>query len=176
LNYGFVTSVEYYRDFVEEHGTLSLLNEDGSSKIPKTRKPGIGLQAAVLGGTRGHPFLKSLLDWYQDRDFIQSEGSSYDIIIAPDVYAMVAEDYGFKYRDVQQNLRGDMLILPSDYFAGAPPQATKRTYAIHCCAGTWRDENKIRSMTSERESVITASLKRLKRNKLLRKVLRKKPL
>ena len=176
LNYGFVTSVEYHRECVEECDTLSLLNEDGTPKIANLpKKPGIGMQAAILGGTKGHPFLKSLLDWYQDKDFIQSDGSFYDKIIAPDIYAMVAENYGFKFKDVQQNLREDMLILPSEYFAGAPPQATERSYAIHCCAASWHRDEKTKSMTSEREGVMSASLKRIKRNKLLRKIFRKKP-
>lgn len=165
LNCGFVTSVEYHRDIVEKNDTLSLLNEYGGSKIANTRKPGIGLQAAILGGTKGHPLLKSLLDWYQDKNFILNDGSYYNVIIAPDIYAMVAEDYGFKYRDVQQNIGEDILILPSEYFAGDLSQATERTYAIHCCAGTWRDI-----------SVISALLKRIKKNKLLRKLFRKKPL
>ena len=43
------SAVEYYPDYVNECNTLSLLNEDGSSKVPGERKPGIGLQAAVIG-------------------------------------------------------------------------------------------------------------------------------
>jgi hypothetical protein len=158
LNCGFVTSVEYHQDVIERHDTLSLLNENGSSKIPNTRKPGIGLQAAILGARKEHPFLKSLLDWYQKKNFILNNGAYYDKTIAPDIYAMVAENYGFKYRDVQQYLREDILILPSEYFAGSLSQATEHTYAVHCGVGMWRDEN-----------VISAALRRFKHNLLLRR-------
>ena len=163
LNCGFVTSVEYHHDVVKKHDTLSLLNEKGGSAVPYTRKPGIGLQAAILGGREGHPYLKSVLDWYEDKNFILSDGSYYNVIIAPDIYAMVAEDYGFKYRNAQQRLREDILILPSEYFAGGLSEATERTYAIHCGVGMWRDMG-----------VVSASLKRIKKNNLLRKIFRKK--
>jgi hypothetical protein len=165
LNCGFVTSVEYHQDVIERHDTLSLLNENGSSKIPNTRKPGIGLQAAILGARKEHPFLKRLLDWYQHRSFILNDGSYFNVTIAPDVYAMVAEkNYGFKYRDVQQNLRDDILILPSECFAGGLAQATEDSYAIHCGAGMWRDK-----------SFISASLERFKRNLVVRKAFGRKP-
>jgi hypothetical protein len=104
-----------------------------------------------------------VLDWYEDKNFILSDGSYNNVIIAPDIYAMVAEDYGFKYRNAQQRLREDILILPSEYFAGGLSEATERTYAIHCGVGMWRDMG-----------VVSASLKRIKKNNLLRKIFRKK--
>jgi hypothetical protein len=139
LDRDFFTSLEYHYKFVKQQRTLDLLNPDGSSRQPGTPKPGIGLQAAVMGGAAGHPFLRDCLDYYRDRHFVLGNGEYYDKIIAPDIYAMVAETYGFRYRDQRQELRDNMLILPSQVFAGGIQDATADSYAIHYCAASWRD-------------------------------------
>ena len=36
----------------------------------------------------------------------------------PDIYAMMAEKYGFKYKNELQRLKNNMLILPSEIFGG----------------------------------------------------------
>jgi hypothetical protein len=137
LQWDFFTAVEYYEKIVREHGTQRLLHPDGSSRQPGTPKPGIGLQAAVMGGARGHRFLADCLDFYQDLHFTLDGGGHYDKVIAPDILAMNAEPYGFRYRDVRQELRERMLILPSEIFASK--QGTASSYAVHYCAGSWRD-------------------------------------
>lgn len=141
LHYGFFTSMEYhYRDALRL-GTFDLINSDGSSKERYTPKPGICLQAAIMGSTPGHPFLKQCLDYYKDRDFILPDGSFYDKVILPDILAMNAEDFGFKYLDIEQNLSHDMHILPSKYFAGCEGEIQNGCFAIHHCAGSWREQD-----------------------------------
>ena len=139
LQWDFFTAVEYHPAIVQKLGTQALLHPDGSSRQPGTPKPGIGLQAAVMGGTSGHPFLADCLDFYKDLHFTLDGGRRYDEVIAPDILAMQAERYGFRYCDQQQELRDRMLILPSEIFAGTINLATPRSYAIHHCAGSWRD-------------------------------------
>jgi hypothetical protein len=139
LPWDFFTSLEYHHKLVTQQRTLEKLNPDGSSRQPNTPKPGIGLQAAVLGGVRGHPFLRDCLEYYEGRHFALEGGGYYDTIIAPDILAMVAEKYGFRYRNEKQELRDNMLILPSEIFAGGIKQASSRSYAIHYGAGSWRD-------------------------------------
>lgn len=168
LNFGLFTSVEYHKHTVRVHNTSNLLYEDGSSIFPHTVKPGIQLQAAVLGGEAGHPFLRDCLDWYRDRHFIDAEGEYFTKLIAPDIYAMIAEDYGFRYIDERQELRDDMLVLPSEYFAGTEFQATERSYAIHLCAGSWREF----SQPGLRDRLLLGA----KKNNFLRRVFRKRPL
>src|ERR1700720_1958831 len=63
-------SVEYHPEIIKEHDTLSLIDSNGAHKEPFTEKPGIGIQAAVIGGTQGHPFLKDCLEWYGKNRFI----------------------------------------------------------------------------------------------------------
>jgi hypothetical protein len=138
LTYDFFTSVEYHPTVVQKHGTIDLLNSDGSSKVPFTPKYGIGIQAAVLGGVRGHVFLRDCLDYYEGKPFVLNGGAYYDKIIAPDIYAMLAEPYGFRYADERQSLRENMLILPSNAFTSVPSSVVSNSYAIHHCAGSWR--------------------------------------
>ena len=75
LDYDFFTSVRYNSSVIKEKNTLDLLNEDGTSKIPFTRKPGFGIQAAVFGSIKGHPYLKDCLEYYSDKHFILNDRS-----------------------------------------------------------------------------------------------------
>jgi len=140
LDNGFFTSVEWLDYVIEKQKTLSLIHPDGTSKIPHTKKPGIGLQAAIMGGVSGHPFLRDCLEWYHNRHFVQENGKLSPVFIAPDVFAMVAEAFGLKYSDRLQRLEENMLVLPSKYFAGNLQLCTGFEYAVHCCAGSWLEK------------------------------------
>ncbi len=118
LDFDFFTSMEYHYNDALRLKTFDLINADGSSKIPHTPKPGICLQAAVMGAMPKHPFVKQCLDFYNKQNFILPDGSLYNKIIAPDILAMNAEDYGLRYIDKEQLLSQNMHILPSLYFAG----------------------------------------------------------
>lgn len=140
LSCGFFSAVEYHPDVVRKTHSLRLLNSDGSSRKINTPIPGIGIQAAVIAGIKGHPFLRDCLEFYKDRHFILGNNEYFNKIIAPNIYAMVAETYGFKYCDQEQLLSNDMLLLSSETFAGNIRQASRRSYAIHLCAGGWRSK------------------------------------
>ena len=133
----FLVSVEYHAPIIREKHTLDLLYEDGTAKIPFTRKPGFGIQAAVRGSIKGHSYLEDCLEYYSDKHFIINERSISFQILATDIYAMIAEKYGFKYKNELQRLNNTMLILPSEIFAGNLDEVTDTAYAIHHCAGSW---------------------------------------
>ena len=136
----FFTSLEYHGEEAIIQKAFELLNENGTLKDPKDRifSRGIGILAAVLGGIKGHPFLKSCLDWYQDKHFILPDGTYYNKIISPGIYADVMIEYGFRYKDELQKLRDDIVVYPSCVFAGNIWEAKKESYAIHCCHNSWR--------------------------------------
>jgi hypothetical protein len=142
LQHGFFSSMEYHHKYVDKNNLSTLINLDGSSKNPKTPIPEIGIQAAVLGSVKGHPFLRDCLDWYQDKHFILEDGSFFNKLIMPSILAMIAEDFGLRYLDKLQILEEGMVILPSEVFAGHRTEATDSSYAIHCCFGSWRDRPK----------------------------------
>ena len=168
LNNDFFTAVEYHSSLVKEANTLELLNTDGSSKVPSTSKPGIGIQAAVLGSIKNHFFLKECLEYYRDKHFRLEDESLFDKIIAPDIYAMIAENYGFRYKDEQQHLTGNMLILPSEIFAGSLDTVTNNSIAVHCCVGSWRQKSD--------DFLMKKIMDKFKRNNYLRKLFGKKPI
>jgi hypothetical protein len=93
--------LEYHKEEATKENAYELLNDDRTLKNEKYRifTRCIGIQAAVLGGIKGHRFLESCLDWYNDKHFILSDGSYYNKIISPAIYADVAIEYGFRYKD-----------------------------------------------------------------------------
>ena len=74
LKFDFFTSLEYHQKLVDKFKSLNLLNSDGSSIVGRTHIEGIGIQAAVLGSVKGHPFLKDCLDFYNNQHFILPNG------------------------------------------------------------------------------------------------------
>ena len=133
--------MEYHQEIVDKENTLELLNDDGTSKS-ELNKGGIGIQAAVLGSIRGHPFLEDCLNFYKNKHFILDNGKIFNEFIAPGIYAMIAEKYGFRYIDEKQYLKNNILILTSDVFAGHPSYEKSTSYAIHNCNGSWREHPK----------------------------------
>jgi len=139
LKHGFFSAVEYDERFVKNGAHL--LNADGTLKDKTAGEiytHGIQIQAAIMGGVKGHPFLKACLDWYGSKHFILEDGSYYDKIIAPYIYAHVATKYGFRYKNELQELGDDITVYPTSVFAGSPAQAKKDCYAVHRCEGAWR--------------------------------------
>ena len=98
---------------------------------------GIQIQAAVMGAEAGSPFVKEVLDWYQDKHFVKPDGSLRTDVLSPYIYARVAEKKGFVYKDIDQQLPGRIHIYPSETFAGNKHEVTDNSYAIHMCAHSW---------------------------------------
>jgi len=138
LENGFFTSVEYHEGFVKEW--THLLNDDGTLKNDKDIfTHGIQLQAAIMGGVKGHPFLKSCMDWFNDKHFILEDGTYFNKkIISPHIYAHVAQEYGFRYKNELQKLTHNMTIYPNCVFPGGLSHITEESCAVHICRGEWR--------------------------------------
>jgi hypothetical protein len=171
LEYDFFTSIVYHTSTIKEKNTLALLNEDGTSKTPFTHKPGFGIQAAVLGSIKGHPYLKDCLEYYSDKHFFLKDRSYFNKIVASDIFAMIAEKRGFKYKNELQQLNDNILILPSEIFSGNPDEVTVNTYAIHLCAGSWRSP----TMKAVILNFLSLILLKLKLDSKIRKLLGKPP-
>lgn len=148
LQYGFFTAIEFHPEMIAADEKASTrLNPDGTNHYPGVRVPGIGLLSAVLGAEKGHPFLKTAMEFYEARHFIQSDGSWYTAEIAPDVLALSAEQYGLKYdKDVRQDLQERMVIFPSRVMGAAYTQITDETVAVHLSKGSWRKRTIIRAI------------------------------
>lgn len=97
---------------------------------------GIGIQAAFMMGVKGHPFIKTLLQHYENRHFINKDGSFDMDIIAPAVYANYAEGIGYRYVDEIQQFQ-NITIYPSRYIAGSYFEIYDESIALHCCSHSW---------------------------------------
>ena len=137
LDNDFFTGVEYHRGFVKKG--RHLLNDDGTLKNGVDFFTyGIQIQAAVMGGVKGHPFLKSCLDWYCGRHFILEDGAFADKLISPYICAHIAAKYGFRYKDGLQKLSDGMTVYPSGVFPGGLSHVVEESCAVHICRGGWR--------------------------------------
>lgn len=141
LNFNFFTSLEYHKEVVNSLDMSCYLDPEGRS-INGGSIPGIGIQAAVLGGEKGNLYAKACLDWFDaQHQLLKIYGTS---IIAPSAYANVAEKFGFVYQNRRQILSlGDeqqMIVEPSEYFC-SKGQETSNTIAVHQCHGSWRPKS-----------------------------------
>ena len=139
LKEDFFTGIEYHKD--EFESIKNQLTSDGSPISAGTDIMGLGLQAAIMGGQKGNPFLKECLDYYQNRHFINNDGTVNDKTIAPCIYAHVAEKFGFKYKNERQKLSNNITIYESEIFAGGFNEKTDNSIAIHFSEGSWRNKS-----------------------------------
>lgn len=150
LNHDFFSAVEYHPSIVKSQKTLILLNRDGSKKNKADAVPGIGVQAAVMGSVKGHPFVKKTMDYYRERSFVLGDGSLATAMLAPAVLALCAEDFGFRYVNARQHVDANMLFLESKLIASTINDTTRDAIAVHCCQGSWRENTLLRSIGRSR--------------------------
>ncbi|KAA5412076.1 glycosyltransferase family 32 protein [Bacteroides cellulosilyticus] len=104
---------------------------------------GLQVQAAVIGAEKGNSYIKSCLDYYVGKNFILADGLFNNKIILPDIMAFYARNFGFKYINREQKLL-NVKFYVSEVFAPHPKLVTSKSYAIHCCTGTWRKKTWLR--------------------------------
>ncbi len=136
LDNSFFSSMEYHPKHVEKYGFMQYISPEGH-RTADVYIEGIQIQAAVMGAEKGCPFVKEVLDWYQDKHLVNEDGSLMTNIISPLIYARVAEKLGFIYKDVDQSLPGRIHIYKSEIFAGNKHEVTPNSYAIHLCNHSW---------------------------------------
>lgn len=136
LGCGFVSSIEYNpscRDIIR-HG----IDKNANRKDERHYLSGLGIQAAIIGGEPKNPFLKDLMDYYNERKFIKDDGS-FDMLPAPVIYMLLLEKYGIKYIDKTQTLKDSIKIFNSGVFSSIATCKFTST-AIHMEAGSWVEQ------------------------------------
>lgn len=148
LNDRFFTAIEYHPEMIEgDELAAERLEPDGTNRFPGARVPGLGLQAAILGCEKGHPYLERVMKFYRTHHFLQPDGSWYTKEIAPDVLALAAEEFGLKYdKDIEQHLAEGMTIYPYHKLCGSCKQVKPDTIAAHLSAGGWRERTLLRTV------------------------------
>ena len=136
LDHSFFTSLEYHPFMIERDCSFNDIDLTGRRLVDKYIS-GIALQAAIMGAEKGCGFVGKIMEWYKDKHFVMSDGGLGIDVIAPQIYARIAEDYGFLYKDEDQKLRNGIMIYRSEVFAGNRREATPESYAIHYCENSW---------------------------------------
>ncbi len=136
LDNGFFSFIEYH-----EEGFLpykDLIDKNGKALV-ETHIPGFCIQAAFMGAEKGNEFVRECMEYYNGRSFLTPDGVPDTSILAPDIYALCARKYGFVYKDYLQKLGSDITIYPSSFVGSTKHSAKESNYAVHCCAGSWRE-------------------------------------
>jgi hypothetical protein len=142
LKFDFFTSLErdlttippdsiFYKPFKENENAAYV-----NSEIKRVY--GFGLQAAAFGAVPGNQFIKDCMEWYEKQHYLLTTGEMLERsgLIAPDIYAAIAQKYGFKYVSGFQQLKNNMVILPADCFPNGDYK-TDNAYAVHLCKNSW---------------------------------------
>lgn len=128
---------EYHSTIFKREKGYTFINKNGE-RINPGAVPGIGIQAAFLIAVKGNFLIKSLLDFYRSKHFIDYQGNFFTNPIAPAIYAMQMEGMGYKYIDQKQIFNdNDVTIYESKYVAGSKGEDSNEAFAIHCCEHSW---------------------------------------
>ena len=171
LHHDFFSAVEYIPDNVECLGIKEkCLNLDGTRKKEIPYVHGIGIQAAIMGSVRRHVYMKTCLDYYEKLHFRMNEGYDNMALLAPNIYALNAEQYGFKYKNEDQRLEEGIMIYKDEVFC-VPEFANQRTYAVHLVAHSWFVPTRIQKVYSRlaRYVVLKNLFDKLEGNKCTRR-------
>lgn len=127
----------FFQEYIPDLYTLDELDEQGSRLASVKYVQGMGVQAALFMSEPGNTYLKDLLDDYEGKHFILKDGIYNMSLLAPAVYALKAESYGYKYLNVEQHLSDDLIIYPSLYVASGIRLRDEKNFAVHCIGHSW---------------------------------------
>lgn len=136
------SAIESYPDLVELIKRDNLVDENGIKLNPDSSIHGIQIQAAVIGSEKGHPFFRDCLEYYNHSHLvIGTDGTIIESQISPIVFATIAEKYGFRYLDKEQDLNDGFKLYSSDIICPQPYLMKKCAVAVHCCNASWRSND-----------------------------------
>lgn len=96
-----------------------------------------GVEAGIIGAEKGNIFVRECMRYYENRNFIKSDGEC-DLTIIPTIIANVLEQYGYKKCDEGQCLQYGSIIYSTEYFTNKNSIAYReKNYAHHYNTNTW---------------------------------------
>lgn len=168
-NFNFENSNQYVREamqnekwaFVTDYMRLSILYNEGGIYLDtdvELRKPlddllnnksFIGVESlntictAVIGSQRKVIWIEKLLEKYDGRVFVKSDGS---LDLTPNskyIYEFLCKEYNFKNNTNTNCLADGLIVYPAEYFSpknylNMKINITDNTYAIHHYGGMWK--------------------------------------
>ncbi|WP_434565301.1 glycosyltransferase [Thermoanaerobacterium thermosaccharolyticum] len=110
----------------------------------------------LIGAEKNHPWIKRLLDYYDNKKFILKNGKIDKTPNTAIITQITIDFYGWVPKNEHQVLEDDIHIYPADFFCAKDWRTgsifvTEQTYAIHHFAGSWiTDEERKISMRKEK--------------------------
>lgn len=142
INHRFFSSIEFEADAFKK-------------SVSKKEVIGVGIDAAIMGAEKRHPFIEEVLHYYDNLTFVNKPEYHFKYIM-PRVLTRVAKaKFGFRQLPNYQILKEDMHLYPCDVFSAifdlssigcksfeeAKPilDASPIRYSIHLCGHGWFD-------------------------------------
>lgn len=122
---------------------------------------------AVFGAEKGHPFVKDMLDYYDDIDFEFNREDQFDKVNTKTVSSILIDKYNCKANNQFQLLNTGIAVYPD----GILCNPTKDSSTIHVFTGTWVEGEK--PFIKKLNQRIRLNLTTKKRAFLYRKYIRK---
>lgn len=99
------------------------------------------LQSGTMGARKGHPWIKELLEDYNDRSFLLPNGG-YDTTTNTAVISRICETHGLELNGKQQVLSNGVIFYPRTYFSpydyiNGGTYLSENSYTIHHFAQSW---------------------------------------
>lgn len=90
---------------------------------------------AVFGAEKGHPFVKSILDYYEGREFEFDSNDQMKVVNTKSVSDILIQDYGCQLGNKRQTLREGIEVYTEDILCNP----SKNSTSIHVFTGTWME-------------------------------------
>ena len=118
-----------------------LLECDAFSVISKTPSE---LRTNFMGASAGHPWMKNILEYYNDKHFILADGK-YDMTPNICVGEIARDLYAFKATEKEQRLKDGVVLYPTEVsgaydFETGKLDIRENSYVIHWNSASWWDE------------------------------------
>jgi len=129
LHHSAFSSVEFWPELYHE-------------SIKKNETTGLGILSAVLAAEPKHIWIKTFMDFYTDKHFVNTPQFMESMINSGVIARISEQHFGFKYIPVYQILEGDIHLYPPDVFSRVysyKGQPNVINYSTHLCANSWRD-------------------------------------
>lgn len=131
LNADYISAIEFHPIDLKAYKNSVTSDFKRSNNIDCVA--GVGLQAAFMASVPHHPFIEKCLAMYGDLSLDQILEKK---LLAPTVQALVAEQFGFLYKNEEQHLNNSMVLYPTSV-VGQHAYETKGRLATHLCTGSW---------------------------------------
>lgn len=122
------------------------------------------IPTAIMGAEKGHPWIKSLLDYYKNRSFILENGK-FDTTANPRIITEITkEKYDLDLTNVEQVLDDGIHIYPDYVFCNNVIES--KNYSEHHFEGSWLGKNYKREYLKFKKNynILLAIMDRLSRN------------